>query len=169
MQRLLSQCQRLVDGGSNMAVAIASALCLLMALHIVLEIVLRFLVNMPLPGTVAIVANYYMVAVTFLPLAAVEQANAHISVEIVTERFSKRAQWHLQALVWLLSGAMAAMLTWATLQEALAKARIGAHVLENGMRLALWPAYYLLPLGCGLLTLVYLVKLLGYVFQQRES
>lgn len=166
MVRILSALDRLVAGAGNVAVIVAGALCLLMSVHIVADVVMRTVFNMPLPGTVAIVSNYYMVAVTFLPLAMVERIGAHISVEIVVERFSAGIQRHIQALVWLMSCGVAGLLAVATWREAAAKTRIGAYVMESGHHLPLWPAYYFLPFGCALLALVYALRVLGYLSGQ---
>ena len=44
-----------------------------MMLHITADVVGKFVFNRPLPGTIPIVSQYYMVIAAFLPLAMVEK------------------------------------------------------------------------------------------------
>ena len=56
---------------------------------------MRSFFNYPLPGTITIVSYYYMAIAAFMPLAFAEQKQAHISVEVITERMPKWLQKHL--------------------------------------------------------------------------
>ena len=162
-QRLDAFLGRIQSGVS----ALAAIVCLIMAVHIVTEFSIRFIFNRPWPGTVAIVSNYYMIAVTFLPLAAVERAGGHISVELVTELFSVRVQRALMAIVWTMAAAVALLLTFASWSDAEKKREASVYVMESGYQLFLWPAYYLLPIGFGLLVLAYLIRIIGYFTDQK--
>ncbi|MFD0390887.1 TRAP transporter small permease [Tistrella bauzanensis] len=64
----------------------------LMMLHITIDVVVRNIFGITLPGTIAAVSNFYMLVVAFLPLAYAEEADKHISVEVVTELMPARVQ-----------------------------------------------------------------------------
>lgn len=135
----------------------------LMMVHICTDVIGKYLMNAPVPGTIAIVTQYYMPVLTFLPLAYVQQKRAHISVEVVTTRFSARAQR------WLYAGALAigcltfglmAQLAWG---EAMAKYAIGTFQLEQARRIVTWPAYFLPVAGYGLLSLYMALQVIRYL------
>ncbi|HPU51167.1 MAG TPA: TRAP transporter small permease [Burkholderiaceae bacterium] len=148
---------RVLDALSNGLAALGRLVLLITMLHVTLDVVLRFFFNRPLTGTVEISSYYYMIAVVFLPLAAVELRNGHISVEIVAQHLSEGAQRVLIGIVCLLSSVFYALLTWRTGLEAIEKMHVGERY-SSSMDLSIWPPRFMLPLGCGLLTLVLVVK-----------
>ncbi len=139
------------------AVAVA-----LMMLHITADVVAKFVFNSPLPGTIAIVSQFYMVFATFLPLAMVERSNSHISVEIIVVNFPRRLQDVLAMLATSLGTIIFGLLTWRALIEAGRKYRVGTFSYEDGYKILTWPTYYIVPAGTALLTLVLFYKVACY-------
>jgi len=134
----------------------------LMMLHIAADVFSTFLFNRPLPGTIPIVSQYYMVIATFLPLAMVERKAGHVSVEILVQRFPQKLQGALGALALALGVVVFGLLTWCAWLEALKKHAIGTFSYEEAFKIPTWPSYYILPLGTGLLVAVMLYKLVRY-------
>jgi len=121
-------------------------------------VVAKFFFGRPLPGTITMVSSYYMIAVAFLPLAFTEMRNAHISVEILVEHFPNGAQRGLNVAAMLFGAVVFAMLGWQGFIEA-ERARIsGAFVIEQDVKLLIWPARYLLPISALLMTVTLLAK-----------
>jgi len=150
---------RLID-----ATTVISAIAVfLMMAHISVDVIGRFFFRSPLPGTLVFVSNYYMVAVAFLSLAYAERRDAHITVEILTERMAMGVQSGLSFSSTLLSAGVFGMLAWRGLGEAQTKYAMGSFMLEQGVRIPVWPSYYLLPVGAGLMFLVLVFKLLRYL------
>jgi len=120
------------------AVTVLGALAVfLMMAHITLDVAMRFLVS----------------------LAFAERRSGHINVEIVSELMPLRMQNTFNVLGALLSAVIFAMLAWRGLGEAAKKHDIGAFVLEQGIAIPVWPSYYLLPIGAGLMCLTLLFKI----------
>ena len=142
---------------SDSLAAIGRLVLLATMLHVTLDVILRFVINQPLAGTVEISSYWSMVALVFLPLAAVECRNGHIAVEIVAQHLGERAQRLLIGVVCLASAFFYTLLAWRSGHEAIEKMRIGEKY-SSAMELPIWPPRFLLPLGCGLLVLVLLVK-----------
>jgi len=111
LARFFSRCFARLVQSSTLLAALAIAL---MMLHITLDVVLRNFFNTPLPGTIALVSHYYMALVAFMPLAFAEQKNAHIAVEVLTERLPAAVQRHLATALLPLSAAVFALLAWRT-------------------------------------------------------
>lgn len=133
---------------------LAGAAVALMMVHVCLDVIGKYLFNAPVPGTIATVTEYYMPILTFLPLAYVHHLRAHISVEILTKSFARRVQFHLFHVALAFSTLVFALLTYATLDEALTKYAVGAFQVEQGLRIATWPGQFLPPVGYGLIALL---------------
>lgn len=135
----------------------------LMMVHIALDVVLRNFFNYPLPATITVVSYYYMAIAAFMPLALAEQRNAHISVEVLTEHLPAAVQKHLAGWLLLLSAVVFALLTVCSWNEAMGKYVTSASVVQGESSLAVWPTYFFLPLGCGLMLLMVVLKFLAYI------
>ena len=150
---------RLLGGTIGMATLIGATAIALMMLHITADVVAKFVFSSPLPGTIAIVSQYYMVAVVFIPLAFAERRNAHISVEVLVEHMPIVVQRRLNFASAAFSATVFGLLAWRGFEEAMRKYNVGSFIIEQGVRIDSWPAYYLLPLGAGLMVLTLLYKM----------
>lgn len=154
---------RLLSYLINAVSVLAGLSVALMMVHITADVIARYLFDYPLPGTITVVSNFYMVLVAFLPLAFVEQKGAHISVEVLTERFPLAVQRHLAAWLLPLSILVFGILTVRTWGEAMIKMEINASVVQGVDKILIWPTYFFLPLGCGLMVLVLAYKFVIYL------
>jgi len=136
----------------------------LMMLNVVLDVAGRYLFATPVPGTITVVSYYYMIIAAFVPLAFAEQKNAHISVEVVTERLPGWLQRHLNTFSLLLSTVVFLLLAVRTWGEAVSKQDIGASVVQGVNSIVIWPTYYVLPVGFALMALVLVHKFLASLF-----
>jgi TRAP-type C4-dicarboxylate transport system permease small subunit len=160
--KLLSRLIGFVTVLSGLAIA-------LMMIHITADVISRYVFNYPLPGTISIVSNFYMVLAAFLPLAFAEQKSAHISVEVLTERFPGTVQRHLAGWLLLVSAVVFAVVTARGWGEALAKLAINASVVQGDDTIPIWPSYFFIPVGCGLMTLVCAYKFVVYLTGARSG
>jgi TRAP-type C4-dicarboxylate transport system permease small subunit len=135
----------------------------LMMVHITIDVVGKFLLNEPVPATIAMVSNYYMVVVAFLAIGFAETRNSHITVEVLTELFPMRAQLHLYSWSYLISALVYGLLAVRTWEEAERARATGTFIMEQSTKLLTWPSYYLLPVGCALMALVVVYRFLIYL------
>lgn len=154
---------RLLDRVIGAVTWIGVAAIILMMLHITFDVIGKFVFNTPVPATISLVSNYYMVVVAFIPLALVEKRNAHISVEVLTEFLPLRSQYHLFSWTYLLSATVFGLLAYRTGQEAMKTYEAGTFMVEQGVKIITWPSYFLLPLGTGLMTAVLIYRWVLYV------
>jgi TRAP-type C4-dicarboxylate transport system permease small subunit len=156
---------RIIDATTVIgAVAVA-----LMMIQITADVVAKFVFLAPLPATITMVSNYYMVIVAFLPLAFVERRDGHITVEVVTEFMPARLQRNLAVWATALSAVVFALLTWRGLHDATAKYDIGAFIMEQGVKVEIWPSHFILPAGTALMSLVLVFKIIRYLTGGREA
>lgn len=126
----------------------------IMMVQIVADVLLKNLFGYPIPTTSVLVANYYMVAIAYLPIALCEKLDRHISVEVVFQYFSKRFSHWLLCFIWLASTIVASGITWKLWSEAVRKYEVSAFVVEQSYSVPVWPGTFTLPFGFGLFALV---------------
>jgi len=160
---------RLLSKITDVTTIVGGLAIALMMIHITLDIVCRFIFNTPIPGTITIVSNYYMVIAAFVPLAFAEQKDAHISVEVFTERLPGFIQRHLAGWCLLLSTVVFGLLTVRNWQEAIVKMNIGASIVQGDTSIVIWYTYFFLPIGFGLMTIVLFYKFVVYLTGARSG
>lgn len=140
----------------NILAYAGSFFIMLMMVHIVVDVVGREFFSRPISGTLETVSFYYMVAVTFFPLAFVTHHEGHISVELFTRGLSRRGRAALEAVVTLACFAFVVMFvieTW----KAAATSFANDEMWETADDLiTIWPSRFALPIGAGLMG-VYMV------------
>jgi TRAP-type C4-dicarboxylate transport system permease small subunit len=159
----MSAISRLLRWTTDLTLIIGLFAVALMMLHITIDVVGKFGLNEPVPATIALVSSYYMVVIAFLPIAYAETRNSHITVEVLTELFPLRAQLHLYSWSYLISSLVYGLLTYRSWNEALRAHETGSFIMEQSTKLLVWPSYYLLPIGCGLMTAVLIFRFVIYI------
>ncbi len=154
---------RLLSRAIDLVALIAGALIVVMMVQVAVDVVARYVFGRPLPATTVFISQYYMLFVVFLAQALPERTNHHIGVEIVTERLPLRLQYHLASWVHLVCAAIYAAMAYASWGEAMNKLRSSAAVIESGVTVPIWPGYFPVPIGCGLMALVLLYRFAVYV------
>ncbi len=150
---------RLLASLTTVATFVGAVAVILMIVHITVDVILRNVFLMSVPATGGIVANYYMAAVSFLPVALAAKLDQHIAVDIVFNRLPQRVQvWNLQA-VRLLVAVVAGAAAYGFLLDAVQKYQLGSYVLEMNVRIPNWPGYFMLPIGFGLWSALNLYKI----------
>jgi TRAP-type C4-dicarboxylate transport system permease small subunit len=152
------------------ALALVGALAVLaLMVHVSADIAMRNLWNRPIPATYEVVVNYYMVALAFIPLAWVERSGAMIQVEVINGALSPLMMRVSEALVAVISAAIYATLAWVTWQVAVRQTAVSGFVTANQIRVPVWPAYWLPPLGFALAALAAALKLPALLIPARRA
>lgn len=147
---------------------IAGAALVLMMVHISIDVVSNLVIGAPVPLTNAVVTQYYMIAVAYLPLAAAELRGAHISVDLVVNQMPaglRRATDQLMQGICLVVYAALAAQAW---QLALEKLARDAFLMEQTTRVSTWPSYFMVPVGFGLVALLLALRLLCRMLGKPE-
>lgn len=150
---------RLLGSGLQVTTVIAGIALIMMMVHISTDVVAKYIFRIPMPGTITVVSNYYMILVAFLPLAFTERRNGQISVEVVTVLLPGRVQRVLNVFSMIFCIAVFAALAWQGWIEAGRALEVGSFEIEQNIKLLTWPARYLLPIGCGLVAVTLVVKI----------
>lgn len=138
--------------------ALAATALLAMMLHISADIAAGLLWNAPFGTTSAIVTQYYMIAVAYLPVLAAERRGAHIGITLITDLMPRAGQRGLRVVVVLVMTGAYAMLTAQSWEQAMSKLAIGAYMTEQTSRIEVWQSFFLIPAGFGAMTLLMVLK-----------
>lgn len=130
----------------------------LMMVQMVLDVLLKNLFNVRVPTTTIIVPHYYMIIVSYLPLALAEKFDRHITVDLVFRNLSRRLRQWVLCVVWLFSAIVSGAIAHRLWFEAMKKFQAGSVIIEQNTPIVVWPGYFVLPVGFGLLALVLLYR-----------
>lgn len=142
----------ILDRANKVLTLIAGAAIIVMMLQIVADSMLRTLFNSNLPGTLEIVSYYYMVAVTFLPLAYIQQIRGHVIIELFTMRLKPRAIAGIECVVFLLGALGMAYFCYATFQRAMAMTALNEYAIGT-IIVTTWPSRWFVVAGTGMMSI----------------
>lgn len=151
---------RTIRGIDHALMALAALGLLAMMLHISFDVFSDLVFNEPIAVTSAYVTQYYMIAVAFLPLAAAEYRGAHIGVDLVVNKLPAGIRRGLHLVVLLLTLGVYLLLTAQAWEQAAKKIAIDAFIMEQTVRVSVWPSFLVLPLSFGVISLLIALKLL---------
>lgn len=152
---------RLNQAITGFVIAVGGLILCLMMVQIVVDVFMRNVVGAGFPATAELVAKYYMVAVSFVPVAYAELKRRHIEATIFTDYLPKRFMPPIFLLGFVLSALAYGGMTWGTYGEALKKTAKKAYVEAGTMDFATWPSYWILPIAFGLMTLVCVLRVVS--------
>ncbi|OEY66051.1 TRAP transporter small permease subunit [Marinobacter sp. X15-166B] len=132
----------------------------LMMVHIMADVLGKYLFNQPVPSTAEVVANYYMIATVFLSLAYVEARGTAISVDLVYDHVGPVAQRLMRKIGQIVTLVFYVGFGWLSWEMAQRAYRV-SETVDGLWRITIWPAKFLLPLGLAVACLVLIFKIFG--------
>jgi len=141
------------------AMVLATIFLILMALHVSLDVGLRYIFGKSFTGTLEFVSFYYMVAVVFLPLAYVELQQEHISVDVLIGRLPPAVQLVFYIFASTLGLIYFGMLCYQSYLDALS-ATLRMETAMANFTFYLWPSRWALPIGFAAMFLAILANMI---------
>lgn len=155
MRRLLT----IVTLPSHLCTGIGAIAVAAMALHVSAEVLARLFLGQSLFGTIEIISYYYMVAVSFLPLASAQAQGQMIATDVFARIVPAVIRPVTDFLGRLVSLATCAMLIWASWVQALSKTAVNEAISGLGAPVLVWPSRWFLVVGLGALFVAQLLQL----------
>ncbi|MEW5423481.1 TRAP transporter small permease subunit [Amorphus sp. 3PC139-8] len=169
---LLFALDRLVD----LFALIGMGLLLVMAVHIFLSIGMRWFTGKEIDGTLETVTYYYMVGITFFPLALLAQRNGHLRADLFIGQFSHRHKLVAELMIQIGLAAYLLLMCAQTYSQAMSAMSYGEAVPTASGMFSVWPSRWFLPIGAalgGVMSLVLaagsLARLLGWSREDEET
>ncbi len=146
-----------VEKLARMALYLGMGWVLVMMLVTTLDVAGRYFLSRPLPG--AIELGQIMLAVFgILGMAYTHFSGANVKVTMLTRLFGPRVQSALEVLAGVLCLQVMLMLTWYGGVTAMAELSTGT--TTDHLKIPIYPLYWLLSVGAGLLSLVILSRIM---------
>ncbi len=131
---------------------------ILMMLHVSIDVVSKYIFNYPVPLTMEMVSYYYMTAVAFLPLAALERPGSSlVHVEIVYGNMVLGIRRVVYPAALLLAAAYCAVAAYAACKPALSALNAGSYA-GSTIIVPTWPSRFLPIVGFAFLAIVLACK-----------
>ena len=163
MVRLADQ----VSAWIGRALLVAGCLFLfLMMLHVSADVILRYVANEPLMGTLETVSYYYMVFAVFLPLAYVERAGEHIRVDLFVQLMPRRLQLALYLAGSAIGLAYFGVRAYQSYLDALRSTERLETIMSNFL-FYIWPSRWALPVGFAAVVLAVMANMAKAVASRR--
>lgn len=157
---------RWIEGVTNTASRIVNSVgvgvLVLMMLFIIVDVSLRYFFNRPLTGTYEII-EFLMAIAVFSAMAYTAVKKGHIAVDLVTSRFTLRAQAAIESIVSLIAVVLCSLMSWQTAVWGETQRRVGTATMMTDV--PFYPFIWVAAFGIGLLSLVFLVNLIKSLTQ----
>lgn len=149
--------QRLLDSCENVLTHAAAFATFIMMLLTTADAAGRYLFNRPITGAYEITTNYLMISAVFLAMAFAYRGGANIRVTFLVARLPRLTKLVVNHLVQIVSMLYCAALVYATFKQALRTTATGTTL--SSIEIPQGPAYFLVPVGLLLATMMMLVDL----------
>jgi TRAP-type C4-dicarboxylate transport system permease small subunit len=148
---------------------LAGGVCLVMALHVAADLVGRSFFNHPVLGTDEIATNYYMVALSFLPLAVITRGRGHIMVGLFTNGLPVKALRAVDLLADLATLGFVAIVGWTAVATAIEKTAAREMQESSTGYLPIWESRWTLAVGVVLMCTYLVVNVARDILAIREA
>ena len=154
---LIKTLSRTVHRISQVVNSVGIGIIVAMMLLTTVDVSLRYLFNRPILGGVEL-TEFMMLLVVSFGLAYTQVNKGHIFVELITSKFSPRAQAIIESIGYFLCFVIYLLIVW----QAVVQAQVQwLHDIKSGaLEIPKYPFYFVLAFGCFLLSLVFLVDLI---------
>jgi TRAP-type C4-dicarboxylate transport system permease small subunit len=150
---------------SRVTVALSCFVLAAMAVHVSIDILMRYLAGSSLGATLEIGTYYYMVAVAFLGLANAQLGNHHITVDIVAELLPERGRHMLTLFANVVAAAFVLVYSRASFLAAMQNMVIGEYTITAKFLMPIWPSRWVLFVSLVALFVVLLVQILRQILE----
>lgn len=165
---VLATTDRMLSMLANLLLIVGTLALVLMATHVISDVVGRLFFNHPVYGTTEIVSFYYMVGAVCLPLAYIELRDEHITVDVFYLKMPlvmRRVVFVISLLATALFFGLFAYQSWFDSLRAMGSREIvmGSSLIE------IWPSRFFMPLSFGVLVLACLLRIVKVVLSPNDA
>ncbi|UCE30876.1 MAG: TRAP transporter small permease, partial [Burkholderiales bacterium] len=146
---IMNALDRVLGALARVLLVAAGLAMVLMMMHIVADVAMKYVLNDPIDGTTEVVAAYYMTAIVFLPFAYVALSREHLDVTLFTQRLSGPVLKILTLLGLFATVLYLGFVSYHGASEAIRRTAEGEAWETAARLLDVWPGRWLLPIGMG--------------------
>jgi TRAP-type C4-dicarboxylate transport system permease small subunit len=162
LNKVIHSLNRMVHPLVRIINSVAAAILVAMMFLTAMDVLLRYLFNRPFSGAMEL-TEYMMVILVSLGLAYCGFVKGHVSVEVLTSRFSPKIQAILNCITYFLSFGFFSLITWQSIKYI--RLMFKSNLISAVLHIPVFPFVAVLSLGSLVFSLVLLVDFLGYLSQ----
>jgi TRAP-type transport system small permease protein len=155
MERMTTGLERWILRLSRVLAGVAAVVLAFMMFLMVTDVFCRYVLNRPILGAFEI-TEFMMMILVFFAIAHAQVKKAHISVDVLVLKFSKRTQQIFRAVGSLLGLGLFSLMTWQIVLHALRVYK--AHQRSIDLGLPVFPFTLMAALGTAIFCLVLIVS-----------
>ena len=144
----------------RISLTFAALIVVAMMLQVVIGVFMRSFLGAGFPATADLVGRYYMVSVSFLPLAMTEIARRHIEATIFTDKLTGAPRKAVLIFGYGVALIVFGILTYGATQEAMTQTARGAYVDAGTLHFPTWPSYWIPSVSFGLMEIALAISLI---------
>jgi TRAP-type C4-dicarboxylate transport system permease small subunit len=146
----------------KVASTVAAAFMFAIMIIVFGDVIMRYAFNKPFSWAYDLISLYLMAGVFFLVLSEAYTERAHVSVDILQQKFSA-PMIRLSEIVTCIVGIIVfALIAWLGLLRTV-DSFLSSDVMAGAIPWPMWPSIGLVPFGAGLITLRLAAHLIGHV------
>jgi TRAP-type C4-dicarboxylate transport system permease small subunit len=159
---LLDRVLRALSALEKIASTIAAVFMFAIMMIVFTDVIMRYAFNKPFSWAYDLISMYLMAGVFFLVLSEAYASNAHVSVDILQQKFSP-AMIRLSEIVTCIVGIVIfSLIAYLGFLRAVDNYQ-SADVMAGAIPWPMWPSVGLVPLGAGLITIRLALHLIAHV------
>jgi len=140
------------------------AMAIIMMLMVVVDVVMRFVLNKPILGSVEL-ASYMLSIIAFTAIPFVESEEEHIVIPLLFDRFPKKVRLFVNTLVSVIGLGLLVLI-------GLASYLLAAEYLHRGkvtqvLSIPLYPFVFIAALCISLYAIILIVNAIKYIYLNR--
>jgi TRAP-type C4-dicarboxylate transport system permease small subunit len=140
--------------------SVAATILVAMMFLTAMDVLLRYIFNRPISGAMEI-TEYMMVILVSLGIAYCGFVKGHVSVEVLTSRFSPKGQAILNCITYFLSFVFFSLITWQSIKYI--RLMFKSNLVSAVLHIPTFPFIAVLSLGSFAFSLVLLADSLDYL------
>ena len=141
---------------------IAAVFMFLIMIIVFSDVVMRYGFNKPFSWAYDLISLYLMAGVFFLILSEAYASHAHVSVDILQQKFPPAMIRVTEIVTCLVGITVFSLIAWLGFLRAVDSFQ-SSDVMAGGIAWPMWPSIGLVPFGAGLITLRLVLHLIAHV------
>jgi TRAP-type C4-dicarboxylate transport system permease small subunit len=159
---LLDRTLKALAALEKIASTIAAIFMFAIMIIVFCDVIMRYAFNQPFSWAYDLISIYLMAGIFFLVLSEAYASNAHVSVDILQQKFSPPVKRLSEIVTCIVGIIVFSLIAWLGLLRAVDAFKAG-DVMAGAIPWPMWPSIALVPFGAGIISIRLALHLIGHV------
>ena len=159
---MLNRILRALSALEKIASTIAAVFMFAIMMIVFSDVIMRYAFNKPFSWAYDLISMYLMAGVFFLVLSEAYASNAHVSVDILQQKFSPNVKRLTEIVTCIVGIVVFSLIAWLGWDRAVDAFNSG-DVMAGANPWPMWPSIAMVPFGAGVITIRLALHLIGHI------